>query len=275
MSDPGKRAGDGDESAAAYGTAALDAPVTRADLERALRHLNLADLELRDGLMQLGARVVALVDELTRRVDGVEPEPAPPGTPAEPAAHTVEHAVARLMPQTLAAVRAADVHGTSRVIFDTVGVSKYEAEPSTPPCDELLHLCQARCCTFDFALSTEDLDEGIVRWDYGQPYRIRQRASDRFCVHNDPTTRGCTIHARRPRPCRTYDCAKDPRVWIDYERRIPAPPEAALVPPAPTEADFDLMARVRARSAAVAAERTSVASSWADPGPRRGPAPSG
>ncbi len=262
-------AGDGH----AFGTAAPYETVTRADFERALRHLNLTDLELRDAIMQLGARVVTLIDELTRRVDGVEPEPAPPGTPAIAAEHTVEAAVAANLPETLAAVRAADARGRWRVSLD-VGGSKYEAEPSTPPCDEVLHLCQARCCSFDFALSTEDLDEGVIRWDYGQPYLIRQRASDRYCVHNDPATQRCTVHHHRPRTCRVYDCTNDPRVWIDFARRVPAPMEAALIQPqhAP-ESGFELMDRVRARAAAVTAERGAMANSWADPGPRRGPPP--
>src|SRR5215467_4814865 len=91
------------------------------------------------------------------------------------------------------------------------------------PCAELIPLCQARCCTLSFALSTEDLDEGVIRWDYGQPYLIRQRSSDGYCVHNAPGSHACTVHAFRPRVCRGYDCRKDTRVWIDYEQRIPAP----------------------------------------------------
>ncbi len=255
----------------AYGTAALDAPVTRADFERALRYLNLNDLELRDGVLQLGARVVTLIDELTRRLDRVEPEPAPPGTPAPAAEHTVERSVAEKLPETMAGVRAADARGRWPVSLD-VGGGKYEAESSSPPCAEVMHLCQARCCGFNFALSTEDLDEGVIRWDYGQPYLIRQRASDRYCVHNDPESRRCTVHEHRPRTCRVYDCTHDPRVWIDFANRIPAPLAAArVVPEQAAEDGFDLLERARARAAAVRAERTSVANSCAEPGPRRGP----
>jgi len=64
----------------AYGTAAPDAPATRAELERAVRNLHMSDLDLRDAMLRLAARVVALTDELTRRLDGVErcpPRPAP------------------------------------------------------------------------------------------------------------------------------------------------------------------------------------------------------
>ncbi len=257
----------------AYGTAAREAPVSRADFERALRHLNLSDLELRDAVLQLGARVVALTDELTRRLDQVEPEPAPPDTPAPPPAHTVEVTVASNFAATLAQVRAADIQAPGRVWLD-VGEDKYQVEPSTPPCDEVLHLCEARCCTFDFALSTADLDEGVIRWDYGQPYRIRQRASDGYCAHHDPTGRRCTVHAHRPRVCRTYDCRDDPRIWIDFARRIPAPPAAAAIPPeAPAATGFDLMNRVRARALAISGERASMGNSFAEPEPRVGPPP--
>ena len=42
---------DDDSGRGAYGTAAPDAPATRADFERALRSLNISDLELRDALL--------------------------------------------------------------------------------------------------------------------------------------------------------------------------------------------------------------------------------
>jgi len=54
-----------DDADHAYGTAAPDAPATRAELERGLRSLHLSDLDLRDAVLQLAARVVALTDELT------------------------------------------------------------------------------------------------------------------------------------------------------------------------------------------------------------------
>ncbi len=234
-----------------------DDPIGRADFERAMRHLNLADLELREAVLQLGARVIALTDELTRRLDGVEPEPAPPGTPAKATAPTLEAAVAQNAPATFEQVAAADARGQWRVGLDT-GPSKYEVESSSPPCDELLHLCKARCCTFHFELSTVDLDEGVIRWNYSQPYLIRQ-ASDGYCVHNDPESRGCTVHAQRPRVCRVYDCRGDSRIWIDYEQRIPAPvrPPSEAAPVAPLD-EFQLMERARARAEAIEAEHRAV-----------------
>lgn len=50
-----------------------------------------------------------------------------------------------------------------------------------------------------------------------------RQGDDGYCVHCDPATRGCAIHARRPHVCRQYDCRGDRRVWLDFERAIPAP----------------------------------------------------
>jgi Fe-S-cluster containining protein len=239
-----------------------DEAVTRADLERAIRHLNLSDLELRDNLLQLAARVVALTDELTRRLDGVEPVPAPPNTPAPPPTKTVEGAVDDTLEHALVQIRANDAAQPSRVSLD-LGGDKYTVTPSTPPCDELLPICQARCCTLTFALSTADLDEGVIRWDYGQPYLIRQRKSDGYCVHNDQATRGCTAHEHRPRVCRVYDCRTDKRIWADFDKRELAP-APKLYYDGRAGGKIDLMERLRRRSAALHAERESMARSFAD-----------
>jgi Fe-S-cluster containining protein len=103
-----------------------------------------------------------------------------------------------------------------------IGDKYADGQTAEIDCASLVHLCNARCCTFKFYLTKQDLDEGIARWDYGNPYWIKQ-GSDGFCVHSDRSTRACTIHAQRPHVCRAYDCRKDKRVWIDFEQRIPAP----------------------------------------------------
>ena len=256
----------------AYGTAARDAPVTRADFERALRHLNMSDLELRDAVLQLAARIVALTDEMTRRIDGVEPDPAPPNTPSAQPTNTVEVAVTSLLADALRNVRAGDARQPTRVSLD-LGGDKYAADSSSPPCDELLPLCKARCCTLSFALSTADLDEGVIRWDYGQPYLIRQRASDGYCVHCDPDKLACSVHSHRPRVCRVYDCREDKRIWIDYARRIPQPPNDDAAKLDKPEAGFDLLERARKRAAAAGVEKRAIGDTFADAGPTRGPIP--
>lgn len=257
-----------------YGTQLPDAPVTRRDLERTIRHFSNNDLELRDAMLQMMARVVALTDELTRRLDGVEPEPAPPGTPAQVSAGTVEEAVATALPGVLANVRAMDMTDREQVALD-LGGDKYTTESSTPPCTEVLHLCQARCCTLNFALSTADLDEGVIRWDYGQPYLIRQRESDGYCVHNDPDKRYCTVHHYRPRVCRSYDCRQDPRIWKDFDNRIIASLEEGRVASLPIGQfeGFDLMERVRLRQSAIQSELAASRNGFGDLAPTRGPKP--
>jgi Fe-S-cluster containining protein len=86
-------------------------------------------------------------------------------------------------------------------------------------CAALLPLCRARCCTLSFPLSVQDLDERVVRWQYGRPYLVA-RGDDGYCVHHQAGR--CAVYAQRPATCRSYDCRKDARIWADFERRIPA-----------------------------------------------------
>ncbi|MGD0003980.1 MAG: YkgJ family cysteine cluster protein [Anaerolineaceae bacterium] len=109
-----------------------------------------------------------------------------------------------------------------RVRLADMGNKYAEGQAVEIDCFALLPLCHARCCTFKFFLTKQDLDEGVARWDYGNPYWIKQ-AADGYCIHSDPQTRACTIHGKRPHVCRQYDCRRDKRIWIDFEKRIPAP----------------------------------------------------
>ena len=256
-----------------FGTLYLEAPITRADFERALRSLHLSGLDTRDLVMRLAAQVVALTEELQRRSDATAHSAMPPLAPASsPANESIAARVHAELPAVLARIHASDARSRGQVWMDTSLENKYEVEGSSPPCDELLHLCGARCCQLEFPLSTADLDEGVIRWDYGQPYMIRQRASDGFCVHNDPTTHGCTVHTQRPATCRRYDCRGDARVWIDYANRIPAPPGtfgdglASLEP-------FDLVDRAKRRAAAEAIALNALTHAYPDDEPRPGPPP--
>ena len=89
-------------------------------------------------------------------------------------------------------------------------------------CLERLPLCQARCCRYSFCLSEQDLDEGVARWDYGQPYWMRKRP-DGYCVHCNMETYRCQIFRHRPLVCRVYDCREDGRIWQDFEAGVLAP----------------------------------------------------
>lgn len=113
-------------------------------------------------------------------------------------------------------------HPMPGVRLANIGDKYAEGQTAEIDCASLVYLCQARCCTFKFYLTKQDLDEGVARWDYGNPYWIKQ-SSNGFCVHSDRASGTCTIHAQRPHVCRAYDCRQDKRVWIDFEQRIPAP----------------------------------------------------
>jgi len=88
-------------------------------------------------------------------------------------------------------------------------------------CGSRLHLCHAACCRLRFALSEQDVEEGIVQWSVREPYLNRQ-SEDGYCVHIN-TDRFCGVYENRPPICRSYDCRRDKRIWVDFETRIPNP----------------------------------------------------
>lgn len=81
-------------------------------------------------------------------------------------------------------------------------------------CESRLHICQAVCCRLNFALSVEEIEDGHARWDLGLPYHIRKQPNG-CCVHQNG--KGCSIYDHRPGVCRRYSCARDPRIWTDFE----------------------------------------------------------
>jgi Fe-S-cluster containining protein len=102
-------------------------------------------------------------------------------------------------------------------------VSKYEFEGGARiDCENRIQFCKAACCKLPVALSTEDVREGVIRWDPGQPY-VLAHAQDGYCVHMDRGTLRCKVYEQRPIPCRGYDCRQDRRIWLNFERKIPNP----------------------------------------------------
>jgi Fe-S-cluster containining protein len=89
-------------------------------------------------------------------------------------------------------------------------------------CENRVHLCRASCCRLRFALSLQDVEEGGVKWDLGQPYMIRQ-GPDGYCHHFERQAQCCGIYNSRPVVCRGYDCRHDKRIWLDFDNKIVNP----------------------------------------------------
>jgi Fe-S-cluster containining protein len=86
-------------------------------------------------------------------------------------------------------------------------------------CASLVHLCKVRCCrAFDVELSREDIADGI-EWEIEAPYLLARSHSG--CTYLGDS--GCTVYDKRPATCRKYDCREDPRVWIDFDKKLLAP----------------------------------------------------
>jgi hypothetical protein len=101
--------------------------------------------------------------------------------------------------------------------------SKYAFEGGAEiDCEARLPLCRAACCKLPVALSKEDVEEGVLRWELGRPYLLLHD-DDHHCHHLDRGTHRCGAYAERPVPCRAYDCRHDDRIWLDFEAGIVNP----------------------------------------------------
>lgn len=124
----------------------------------------------------------------------------------------------------------------ARVVRLHVVSDKYQVQGPDIDCASLLHLCNARCCSMTVPLSPQDLDERLLEWKVDEPY-VLPRVADGYCVHLGEGAR-CDAYQHRPATCREYDCRNDRRVWLDWERKIPADLPIttfprAYAPPAP------------------------------------------
>jgi hypothetical protein len=101
-------------------------------------------------------------------------------------------------------------------------IDKYRLpEEARIDCEKRQHLCRAACCTLTYALSLQDISEGI-RWSLGKPF-MNARGADGYCVHLQRDSLKCSIYEHRPIVCRQYDCRNDRRIWLDFEKMIVNP----------------------------------------------------
>jgi hypothetical protein len=106
------------------------------------------------------------------------------------------------------------------VVYQKPEQDKYSFEGGAKiDCENRLSQCHAACCKLPFALSKQDVEEGIVRWDFSAPYVIA-RHPDGYCQHLDQEKKCCSVYGQRPVPCRGYDCSKDKRIWLDFENYV-------------------------------------------------------
>lgn len=99
---------------------------------------------------------------------------------------------------------------------------KYVVPSADIDCAARIPLCGARCCSFDVTLSAQDVAERKLPFVIDQPYMLPRDPETKRCSCMDAEG-ACTVYEFRPGACRAYDCRHDPRVWIDFEARIPAP----------------------------------------------------
>jgi hypothetical protein len=103
----------------------------------------------------------------------------------------------------------------------TVFKDKY-AVPSEPiDCAALAPICKVRCCSFEVALSAQDVAERSLPWDLDAPYVLPKKADGSCGCADDKGA--CTVYDKRPGACRAYDCRHDDRVWLDFDAKLPAP----------------------------------------------------
>lgn len=105
------------------------------------------------------------------------------------------------------------------VVYQKPEYDKYSfAGEARVDCENRIRLCRAACCRLRFALSKQDVEEGLLRWNFSAPYFIA-RGTDGYCQHLHRKQKCCTVHKHRPVPCRAFDCRKDKRIWLNFENK--------------------------------------------------------
>lgn len=92
-------------------------------------------------------------------------------------------------------------------------------EETTVDCERRVGTCRSVCCSFRFALTESEVEEGRIRWERERPYFIAH-AADGYCTHHDRETRRCTVWEHRPLRCRRFDCRRESTIWEDADRQV-------------------------------------------------------
>jgi Fe-S-cluster containining protein len=79
-------------------------------------------------------------------------------------------------------------------------------------CVSLMDRYKAKCCTFTFALTKDEVEAGKIDHNQKKPFFIA-RDEDGYCPHLERYSMKCSVWDDRPLRCRRYDCTNDPHVW--------------------------------------------------------------
>jgi hypothetical protein len=75
-------------------------------------------------------------------------------------------------------------------------------------CRRRIQECRAACCTLTFALTRDEVQKGIIKYNPEKPFFIC-RNTEGYCTHLDQNSLKCTVWNNRPLRCRRYDCRED------------------------------------------------------------------
>ena len=76
-------------------------------------------------------------------------------------------------------------------------------------CSQYINQCQAKCCSFIFALTKDEVAAGHIQYNQDKPFFIARDQEDGLCPHLNRGSLQCDIWETRPIRCRRYDCSRD------------------------------------------------------------------
>ncbi len=102
-------------------------------------------------------------------------------------------------------------------------------ESATVNCAERISICRAACCRlYNVALTASEVRSRLYQWDVERPYYLR-RTGDGSCCNLQRHSRHCGVYQGRPAVCKSYSCAADRRIWLDFDGKVLQADTAALL----------------------------------------------